>query len=68
MSAVLETGRSIPVPHGIVPALAFRVSVGGYSVVFTSDQNGSTENLATFAEGASILVTHLVIPETADLD
>jgi ribonuclease BN (tRNA processing enzyme) len=58
---------ALPVPHGIVPALAFRVSIGDDSIVFTSDQNGSTENLAAFAEGASILVTHLVIPETADV-
>jgi len=51
------------VPHGIVPAVAFRVAVGDTSIVFASDQNGGNDAFAEFAKDASILVMHLVVPE-----
>ena len=51
------------VPHGIVPAVAFRVEVRDKSLVFASDQNGSKAAFADFAAGASVLVMHLVVPE-----
>ncbi len=54
-----------PVPHGIVPATGFRVETGGKTFVFASDQNGSDEAFADFADGASVLVMHMVIPEDA---
>lgn len=57
---------AIPVPHGIVPALGFKVSVGDIEIVFGSDQNGSNPAFAEFAKGADVLVLHLVIPENAD--
>jgi ribonuclease BN (tRNA processing enzyme) len=57
---------ALPVPHGIVPALAFRVSAEGRSVVFASDQNGSNPDFSDFAAGADLLVMHLVIPDDAD--
>ncbi len=53
------------VPHGIVPAIAFRVEVRGESVVFASDQNGSNEDFADFAKNATLLVMHMPIPEGA---
>jgi ribonuclease BN (tRNA processing enzyme) len=54
------------VPHGIVPAVAFRVEVDGKSIVFSSDQNGSDEGFAKFAGDASVLIMHMPIPENAD--
>jgi ribonuclease BN (tRNA processing enzyme) len=51
------------VPHGIVPATAFRVEVRDKSIVFSSDQNGSDPEFARFAKDASILVMHMPIPE-----
>ena len=51
------------VPHGIVPATAFRVEVQNKSIVFSSDQNGSDPEFARFAKDASILVMHMPIPE-----
>jgi len=51
------------VPHGIVPAVAFRVTVGDTTIVFASDQNGSDPAFADFAKDASILVMHMVVPE-----
>ena len=56
---------ALPVPHGIVPALGFRVNVAGASVVFASDQNGSSVAFTAFAKGASVLVMHLPVPEGA---
>lgn len=57
---------ALPVPHGIVPALAYRVSVGGREIVFSSDQNGSSPAFIDFAKGADVLVMHFVIPDDAD--
>ncbi len=53
------------VPHGIVPALGFRVEVEGHSMVFASDQNGSDPAFIDFAQDTSMLVMHMVIPEGA---
>lgn len=58
--------EAMRVPHGIVPAVAFRVTAGGESFVFASDQNGGNEDFAPFAHEASVLVMHLVIPEGAE--
>jgi ribonuclease BN (tRNA processing enzyme) len=56
---------ALPVPHAIVPALGYRVSVGDVSVVFASDQNGSSSAFTDFARDATVLVMHLPIPEGA---
>ena len=53
------------VPHGIVPAIAFRVVVRDRSIVFASDQNGSKPDFAKFARDATLLVMHMPIPEDA---
>lgn len=55
--------QSMRVPHGIVPAVAFKVDVGGATIVFASDQNGGNAAFVDFARDASILVMHLVVPE-----
>ncbi len=64
-----EDGRiridALHVPHGIVPALGFRIRVDDKTLVFGSDQNGSDSAFADFAAGADLLVMHLVIPEDA---
>jgi ribonuclease BN (tRNA processing enzyme) len=54
------------VPHGIVPALAYRIRVGELVVVFSSDQNGSDEGFVDFAKNAAVLVMHMPIPEYAE--
>ena len=56
---------ALPVPHGIVPALGFRVTVGDVAIVFASDQNGSSDAFTDFATDASMLVMHLAVPEGA---
>ena len=49
------------IPHGNIPALAFRVATRGRSVVFSTDQNGSDPAFIEFAKGADVLVMHLAI-------
>jgi len=56
---------ALGVPHGIVPTLASRVAAAGPSLVFASAQNGSSEQFSGFAQGATVLVAHLAIPENA---
>ena len=57
--------EALPVPHGIVPALGFRIRAGDSSVVFASDQNGSDSRFTNFAKDASLLVMHMPVPEDA---
>lgn len=67
-SVMEESGlrvTALGVPHGIVPTLAYRVEADGQSIVFASDQNGSSEQFSGFAQGATVLVAHLAIPENA---
>jgi ribonuclease BN (tRNA processing enzyme) len=54
---------ALGVPHGIVPAVGYRIDIGNVSIVFSSDQNGSDPAFAKFASDADILVVHLAVPE-----
>ncbi len=49
--------------HGSVPALAWRVDLGGRSIVFSGDGNGDNGNLQKLANDADLLVVHNAIPE-----
>jgi len=60
-SAVQITAQHVP--HGIVPAIAFRVRFGDSSIVFASDQNGNDPAFVEFSKGATLLVMHMVVPE-----
>ena len=55
--------QAMYVPHGIVPAIAYRIQIGDTSIVFASDQNGSSEKFIDFANDASVLVMHMPVPE-----
>lgn len=57
--------EAMAVPHGVVPAVAFKVTTNGETLVFASDQNARNSDFADFAKDASILVMHMVIPEAA---
>ncbi|HEX7037683.1 MAG TPA: MBL fold metallo-hydrolase [Pseudomonadales bacterium] len=56
---------AIPVHHGGVPALAWRVDIGDQSVVFTGDFNDQKNVIASFAKGADALVIHHSVPDNA---
>jgi len=51
------------VPHGIVPALAYRVRIGDTIIVFSGDQNGSDDEFVEFAKNAAVLIAHMPVPE-----
>ena len=56
---------AIPVTHGNIPALAWRITAGGKSMVFSGDTNGRGEQLGRLAQGADILIAHNAVPEGA---
>jgi ribonuclease BN (tRNA processing enzyme) len=56
---------AVPVHHGPVPALSWRVEVGDQSIVFTGDFSNRRNVMAEFAAGADVLVIHHAIPEGA---
>jgi ribonuclease BN (tRNA processing enzyme) len=56
---------AIPVNHDDVPAIAWRVEIGDYRVVFTGDFNNEKDVIAEFAKDADALVVSHSIPESA---
>lgn len=56
---------AVPVAHGNIPALAWRVTAGGKNVVFSGDTNGRGEQLARLAQGADLFIAHNAVPEGA---
>ncbi|MEM7096709.1 MAG: MBL fold metallo-hydrolase [Pseudomonadota bacterium] len=56
---------AIPVNHGSIPALAWRVEIGGRKLVFTGDFNNQKNVIPKFAEKADALVANHAIPEIA---
>ncbi len=59
------TVTSMGVPHGNVPTLGYRIEVGGTSIGFTSDQNGSNPAFIDFIRGVDTLVIHMAANEGA---
>ena len=55
------TVTALGIPHGNIPALAYRVQAGDRSIVFSTDQNGTNPAFTTFARGADALVMHLAV-------
>jgi ribonuclease BN (tRNA processing enzyme) len=55
------TVTAIGIPHGDIPALAYRVQTQNKSIVFSTDQNGTNPGFVEFARGADVLVMHLAI-------
>ncbi len=60
----IETS-AIAVHHGPIPALAWKVSVAGKTVVFSGDMNGDFDTLPKLAKQADLLVAHNAVPESA---
>jgi ribonuclease BN (tRNA processing enzyme) len=56
---------AVRVIHGPVPALAWRVEIGGKSIVFSGDTNGDGEGLPRLAKDADVFVAHNAVPEGA---
>ena len=56
---------AVHVVHGQVPALAWRVEVGGKFIVFSGDTNGENPGLAQLALNADLFIAHNAVPEGA---
>ncbi len=56
------TVTALGIPHGNIPALAYRVQAGEVSIVFSTDQTGTNPTFIEFARGANVLVMHLATP------
>ena len=56
---------AIPVHHGEIPALAWRIEIDGQSVVITGSFNNSKNLVASFAQDADALVVSHAIPENS---
>jgi ribonuclease BN (tRNA processing enzyme) len=56
---------AIPVHHGDIPALAWRIEIAGQSIVITGSFNNSKNLAATFAKDADALVVSHAIPENS---
>jgi len=56
---------AVPVHHGPVPALAWRVDIAARSIVFSGDMNNDYDTLAGLAKNADLFIAHHAIPEQA---
>jgi len=56
---------AIPVQHGTIPAIAWRVEIGDEVIVFAGDFNNAKNVMEDFASGADALVVSHAIPDTA---
>ena len=56
---------AIPVHHGGIPALAWRVEVGEFVIVFAGSFSNQKDRVADFAKGADALVVSHAAPEAA---
>jgi len=55
---------AIPVHHGPLPALAWRIDIAGCSIAFSGDMNNQFQTLAVLAKDVDILVAHNAVPES----
>lgn len=56
---------AVKVPHGPIPALAWRIESGACVLTFTGDTNQPGSALTELARGSDLLIAHYAIPEHA---
>lgn len=56
---------AVPVHHGALPALAWRVVVEKKTIVFSGDMNNDNDTLTSLAKKADLLVAHNAVAEGA---
>ena len=56
---------AVPVHHGGIPSLAWRVDVGEQSIVFAGDLNNQKDTVSAFAADVDALVISHVLPDHA---
>lgn len=57
--------EAIGVEHGIVPALAYVITVGGHRIAISGDLNANNPAFTKLARGADLLIIDHAIPEDA---
>ncbi|MFW5451537.1 MAG: MBL fold metallo-hydrolase [Methylophagaceae bacterium] len=57
--------EAIPVHHGPIPAIAWRINTFGYSITFSGDMSNNYQTLPILAKDTDILVMHNAVPESA---
>ncbi|GAC1444997.1 MAG: MBL fold metallo-hydrolase [Chloroflexota bacterium] len=55
--------RSVPVPHGMMPAVAYRIDYGDLSVVFSGDVQEAASGLIELSRGCDVLIHDQAVPE-----
>jgi ribonuclease BN (tRNA processing enzyme) len=55
---------SMPVNHGPVPAVAYRIDYKGHSIVYSGDTSSVSDNMITLARNADILIYDTSITKT----
>jgi ribonuclease BN (tRNA processing enzyme) len=65
ISGAGHTVHAVGVRHGIVPALGYRVDVGGRAIGFTGDQRMDEARFVDMVRGVDLLIAHHAIPEGA---
>ena len=56
---------AVSVHHGPIPAIAYRVNIGGKSITFSGDMNGDYHTLEKLAYKTDLLVMHNAVPKNA---
>ena len=57
------SASAVRVIHDGVPALAWRIEIGGKRIVFSGDTNGNGPGLPRLAENADLFIAHNAVPE-----
>ncbi|GAC1524590.1 MAG: MBL fold metallo-hydrolase [Vulcanimicrobiaceae bacterium] len=57
------TVRSVAVPHGMMPSVAYRITCGERSIAFSGDVQNASPALASLARDVDLLVHDLALPE-----
>ncbi|MBE7188622.1 MBL fold metallo-hydrolase [Jatrophihabitans endophyticus] len=57
------TITSVAVPHGMMPAVAYRIDSTAGSIVISGDSSGYHPPLVELARGADLLVHDMALPE-----
>lgn len=59
------SATAVPVKHGPIPALAWRISTGDCSVTISGDTNNAGHPLDPLAQDTDLFIAHHAIPEQA---
>lgn len=57
--------QSLPVEHGPIAAVAWKINVAGCVITYTGDMNGTNKDFAAFSRNADLAIMHAAIDEHA---